>query len=274
MMKKWILPVLCIIFALALPRITHSAEGIGSIITFAENGRGCDDSLVRLSFTYTPLVDDGDNHDWVQVALYDGAGVMLAYGAYGADTVTNIPTSVGRFSLRFNALGNSPTARPFVMSFRDSDGATAPENFEDLTELVRYPIDPVAIGATRCDTLPYNALGIGLDDGRVNWMDNAQTAAVYCEADGSITLLAISQETGRALYALRAPIREIVRVGIPKDDPVLIKQDSRADIRLYRLSSGEFQVVAPYTDAVNGTSPNGYNFIWSGCETPINGSTR
>lgn len=273
-MKKWLIPVWCVIIALALPIITYSAEGIGSIITFAENGRGCDDSLVRLSFTYTPNVNDGNNRDWVQVALYDGAGVLLAYGAYGADAVTNIPTSVGRFSLRFNALGNSPTARPFVISFRDSDGATTPDNFENLTELVRYPFDPVAIGATRCDTLPYAPLGIGLDDGRINWMDNAQTAAVYCEADGSITLLAISQQTGRALYALRAAIRDIVRIGIPTTDPVLIRQDSRQDMRLYRLSSGEFQVVAPYTDAVNGTAPNGYNFIWAGCETPTNGVTR
>lgn len=273
-MKKWFIPVVCVVVALALPRISHSAEAIGSIITFAENGRGCDDSLVRLSFTYTPLIDDGDKHDWVQVALYDGAGVLLAYGAYGADAVTNIPTTVGRFSLRFDALGNRPTTRPFVISFRDSDGTTPPDDFEDLTELVRYPFDPVAIGATRCDSLPYNPLGIGLDDGRINWMDNAQTVAVYCEADGSITLLAISQQTGRALYAVRAPIRDIARMGIPTADPVLIRQDMRQEIRLYRLNSGEFQVVAPYTDAVNGTSPNGYTFIWAGCETPTNGVTR
>lgn len=273
-MWKWFLCASLLLIALGWARPTHSAERIGSIITFAENGRGCDDSLIRLSFTYIPHINDGDGRDWVQVALYDGAGVMLAYGAFGAEGITNAPTAVGRFMLRFNALGNSPTARPFVMSFRDGDGTTPPNDFDNLTELVRYPIDPVAIGATRCDSLPYTPLGIGLDDGRINWMHNAQTAAVYCERDGSVTLLAIAQETGRALYAVRVPIREIVRVGIPKREPTLIRQDSRQQIRLYRLSTGEFQVVAPYTDAVQGVLPNGYSFIWTGCETPTTGVTR
>jgi hypothetical protein len=271
---KWFIPILLFIIAFALPRMGHTAEGLGSIIAFAENGNGCDDSLVRLSFTYTPKINDGNNRDWVQVALYDGAGMMLAYGAYGAETVTNIPTRVGRFVLRFNALGNTPTTRPFIISFREGDGTTPPNDFENLTELVRYPVDPVAIGATRCDTLPYTPLGIGLDDGRINWMDNAQTVAVYCETNGNITLLAISQETGRALYALRVTVREITRVAIPKETSALIKADMRNEIRLYRLSSGEFQVVAPYTDAVNGTQPNGYSFIWTGCEAPTQGVTR
>ncbi|MDX2077636.1 MAG: hypothetical protein SFZ02_14500 [bacterium] len=264
-----------VIITLVAPRPTLAAEGIGSIVVFAENGVGCDDAALRFFFSYIPSTDDfNTQYDWVDVALYDASGVMLAYNAYSANFTGGNVARIGTFSMTFNALGNTPTIRPFYLSFRESNHNTTSADFADLTELVRYPFDPVAIGATLCDNLPYAPLGIGMEDGRVNWEDNAQTAAVYCEADGSITLVAISQDTGRGLYALRASAREIARAGIPDTDPILLKQDMREEMRLYRLSSGEFQVVAPYTDAVQGTLPNGYSFLWTGCEAPKAGTTK
>lgn len=266
---------MAILITILIPRPTRAAEAVESIVVFAQNGTGCEDSAINFFFTYTPNTNDWSNQrDWVNVALYDATGVMLAYNAYSALAVSESPASIGKFTMRFDALGVNPTARPFYLSFRDGSDTSALADFGNLPELVRYPFDPVAIGATRCDGLSYAPLGMGLEDGRVNWMDNAQTAAVYCEADGSITLLAIAQETGRGLYALRVTVREITRAGIPDEEPVLIKADNRDAIRLYRLSGGEFQVVAPYTDAVQGTLPNGYVFIWWGCETPTEGVVR
>jgi hypothetical protein len=274
-MKLFLISIV-LFLALVAPRPIFGAEAVGSIVAFAENGAGCDDSAVRFFFTYTPTTDDENGQrDWVGVGLYDASGIMLAYNAYSVATdIGGTPTPIGTFTLRFNALGNTPVTRPFFLSFRDANGATTLDNFDDLTELTRYPFDPVALGASRCDNLPYAPLGIGLEDGRVNWDANGQTVAVYCEANGNITLVAISQETGRGLYALRVTGREIVRAGVPSETPVLIKQDTREAIRLYRLSSGEFQAVAPYTDSVAGTDPNGYNFIWTGCDAPTTGVTR
>ena len=273
-MKKLIV-MMAGLLILIMSRPIQAAEDIHSIVAFAENGVGCEDSAVRFFFTYTPSTNDWNNQrDWVHVGLFDATGLMLAYNAYSAVSVSNLPTPTGVFKLRFDALGNTPTTRPFYLSFRDGDDTTSQADFGNLTELTRYPFDPVAVGATRCDKLGYTPLGIGLDDGRVNWMDNAQTAAVYCEADGSITLLAISQDTGRGLYAIRVTVREVARAGIPEEEPLLLKTDMRDEMRLYRLSTGEFQVVAPYTDAVQGTLPNGYVFIWSGCELPTSGIVR
>ncbi len=273
---KFLFMLILLSLALVAPRPAFAAEAVASIVAFAENGTGCNDSAVRFFFTYTPNTDDENGRrDWVGVGLYDASGVMLAYNAYSVtDGIGATPTPIGTFTLRFNALGNAPTTRPFFLSFRDANGNTTMDNFDDLSELARYPFDPVAIGASRCDALPYAPLGIGLEDGRVNWDANGQTVAIYCEANGNITLVAISQETGRGLYVLRVTGREVVRAGVPSETPALIKQDTREEIRLYRLSSGEFQAVAPYTDAVAGTDPNGYNFIWTGCDAPIMGVTR
>ncbi|NDJ86844.1 MAG: hypothetical protein GYB66_13255 [Chloroflexi bacterium] len=83
-----------------------------------------------------------------------------------------------------------------------------------------------------------------------------RTAAIYCRANGAIEVYAIVN--GNGVPAFTATPEEIAAVGVPLAN-TLIKEGG-GGIRLYRLSSGEFQVNAPM-----GSDPNGYVVIWDGC---------
>ncbi|MBI5930918.1 MAG: LysM peptidoglycan-binding domain-containing protein [Chloroflexi bacterium] len=93
------------------------------------------------------------------------------------------------------------------------------------------------------------------DDGRVNaiTLDGAQTAAVYCRANGIEVIKLLGNQPVTALYAT---VQEIVTVGVPYTN-TLIK--SGWDVNLYRLTTGEFQINAP------GLGGKEYVFKWSGC---------
>jgi LysM repeat protein len=93
------------------------------------------------------------------------------------------------------------------------------------------------------------------DDGRVNniIVDPEQTAAVYCRTNGIEVLKVIGNQPVTALFAT---VQEINAVGVPRVN-TLIK--SGLDVRLYRLTSGEFQINAP------GLQGKEYVFTWSGC---------
>lgn len=95
------------------------------------------------------------------------------------------------------------------------------------------------------------------DDGRVNniIVDPEQTAAVYCRTNGIEVLKVIGNQPVTALFAT---VQEINAVGVPRVN-TLIK--SGLDVRLYRLTSSEFQINAL------GLQGKEYVFTWSGCPT-------
>lgn len=84
-----------------------------------------------------------------------------------------------------------------------------------------------------------------------------RSAAIYCKADGSVEVYEIINSAG--VYAFNASAAEIAAIGFPASN-TLIKQGGSSNIRLYRLTSGQFQVNAP----LNGDA-NGYVVIWDGC---------
>ena len=88
-----------------------------------------------------------------------------------------------------------------------------------------------------------------------------QTAAIYCQADG-IDVYGI--EGGAGWLAFHATQAEIDAVGISSEN-TLIKASEDGTIRLYRLSTGEFQVNSPIFDRIRGNLPDGYVFIFEGC---------
>ena len=104
-----------------------------------------------------------------------------------------------------------------------------------------------------------------LFDGRLNRVceEPWQTAAVYCRADGAIDVYGITN--GEGWLAFRATQAEVDSLGIPNQNG-LIDRSADGKIRLYRLTTGEFQVNAPLWDTVKGYLPNGYVFRWNGCE--------
>lgn len=93
--------------------------------------------------------------------------------------------------------------------------------------------------------------------------DPARTAAIYCKPDGSIDVWQVVNSQGVPAFTA-SPI-DIAAVPSRPLANTLIKSDSQGDlgVRLYRLTSGEFQINAP-----RGNNPNGYVFIWNGCGTP------
>jgi subtilisin-like proprotein convertase family protein len=75
-------------------------------------------------------------------------------------------------------------------------------------------------------------------DGRLNSCDAGQTAAVYCAADGTVTVLAIWK--GEGFPGIVATKAEIDAVPLHPAKNTLIKEGN--GVRLYRLTSGKLQV--------------------------------
>jgi hypothetical protein len=102
-------------------------------------------------------------------------------------------------------------------------------------------------------------------DGRLNSIceEPYQTAAIYCRADGSIDVYGITD--GEGWLAFRTTQAEIDAVGVPAQNNLIERSDD-GKIRLYRLSTGEFQVNAPMWDVVRGNLPDGYVFQFGGCQ--------
>lgn len=102
-------------------------------------------------------------------------------------------------------------------------------------------------------------------DGRLNSIceEPWQTAAIYCRADGSIDVYGITDSVG--WLAFRTTPSEIDAVGIPSQNSLLERSDD-GKIRLYRLSTGQFQVNSPIWDNLRGNLPDGYIFQFNGCQ--------
>jgi hypothetical protein len=86
-----------------------------------------------------------------------------------------------------------------------------------------------------------------------------RTTAIYCQSDGGYDVYGITD--GAGWFAFRITQEEIDAVGIPSVN-TLLKQTEDGKIRLYRLTTGEFQVNAPRWDNIYGNIPDGYVYIW------------
>ena len=103
-----------------------------------------------------------------------------------------------------------------------------------------------------------------VDASRGDWEVNptsqypARTAAIYCKADGSVEIWEVINGVGQ--FAMSVSPVQIAQVGLSATDNLLIAQGGSTNVRLYRLTSGEFQVNSP-----SGGDPNGYVHRWGGC---------
>lgn len=96
-------------------------------------------------------------------------------------------------------------------------------------------------------------------DYEVNPSDPSRSAAIFCRIDGSIDIWQVVNGQGTPWFTATADI--ISAVPSRPAQNTLVMQGG--EIRLYRLTSGEFQVNAP-----RDGDPNGYVFIWGGCGLP------
>jgi hypothetical protein len=93
-------------------------------------------------------------------------------------------------------------------------------------------------------------------DGRLNDCDAGQTAAIYCEGDGSVTIYAIYAGTGYKAFSVS--LDEIAQIPTYPQTNTLIKENMGA--RLYRLTSGWLQL-----NRVEDGTANDYRFIFADC---------
>lgn len=96
-------------------------------------------------------------------------------------------------------------------------------------------------------------------DGRANSYELAAPLAVYCENDG-IAVYAIGPES-KGEWAFFSSAEEIAAV--PQNPEVNTVIEQGLGIRLFRLTSGEFQIVSPLLQ--DGTT---YNFMFDACTGP------
>lgn len=81
--------------------------------------------------------------------------------------------------------------------------------------------------------------------------EGQQTASVYCNADGSVSVWVVIDSVD--YLAFTATLTDLMQVPAQPPQDILIK--SGQGIALYRLSTGELQF----------QSANGYVFRWCGC---------
>lgn len=101
-------------------------------------------------------------------------------------------------------------------------------------------------------------------DGRIN-QEQWATAAVYCVVNGNIDVYAISA-AGLGTLVIRENWAALEALGIPAENELRAESED-GSIRLYRLSSGEWQINAP----ADGNA-NGYVYRWREC-TPGGGGS-
>ncbi len=102
-----------------------------------------------------------------------------------------------------------------------------------------------------------NAISLPFPDGRIN-QEQWATAAVFCVVNGNIDIYAINA-SGVGSLVIREDWAALEALGIPAQNE-LRAQSEDGSIRLYRLSSGEWQINAP----ADGNE-NGYVYRWREC---------
>jgi hypothetical protein len=104
---------------------------------------------------------------------------------------------------------------------------------------------------------PATTVPVLFSDGRLNNNDAAETAAIYCLADGSVRVYVYAEPKWAVSFT--ASPEEIATIATKPAKNTLIKQGWKA--QLYRLTTGQLQVNAPGADGAKGD----YVFIFTNC---------
>lgn len=213
----------------------------------------CSNIIVELLMSRTANFSDGMVNgvavDFYYAVVYDGYG-----NPHYADDLAVVFPSSGTVTPQVDgAFLGAFTARPArVVIYDVISGGIRP-----LNEATEYP--PVAsvtfdpgLYAPNCLDLPF------VEDQRINSLEIEpwQTVAVYCQVNGLIDIYQIN-EFSEGYLVIHATRPEIDAVGVPTVN-TLIESSSDGAVRLYRLSTGEYQVIAPRDHLFDG-----YVFIWN-----------
>lgn len=212
----------------------------------------CSNLIVEVQIERTAGGADGTANgldvDFYYIVVFDGYG-----NPHYADDLAVVYPSSGTITPQINDrhLG-AFFARPARIAVYDViTGGHFP-----LNEIQDYPIvasttfDP-ALFAPNCNDIPF------VQDTRINRLDLEpwQTVAIYCERNGTIDIYRINQQS-QGYLVIHLTRDDIDAVGVPTFN-TLIATSEDGVVRLYRLNSGEYQVIAP-RDAMF----DGYIYRW------------
>lgn len=244
--------------ALLLPGQADPAEALAGTmsITNAYDVHGdCSQVAVEIQIEdrFGNTNDDG-LFDYYYALVYDGAGNLHATrklrAAFGnvAD-VSGITIDENFFS--------EPIIRPLRVVLYDVNlaGELELDRIRDFPRIADQFFDPATI-LPACEARELYTI----NDERENVLTEApwQTAAIYCRSDGGFDVYFV-QDGVNGVLAVRITPAEINAVGIPTEN-TLLEASANAQVQVWRLSTGEFQV-----NASTATDYLGYVFRWDGC---------
>jgi hypothetical protein len=199
--------------------------------------------------------DDGAGFDYYHLVVYDGTG-LPHYSSSKQAAVTGFPNVIN-VVVSVNEVFYFPiAARPLkVVMYDTTSGSNLNLGAIESSPVVASTmIDPAGFAAS-CGALPF------IEDPRVNKViyEPYQTAAVFC-IRGSIEVYAVDPITSNGTLVIRVTAREIDDIGIPENEHLLLGTSPDGNVRLYRLTTGYFQVNAPLNNVRDG-----YVVLWAGC---------
>ncbi len=233
-MKKWIFSSVVVavvaVFAVILLPAKQVQAACGTVLT------GSFPSTAPNQTTSTFAVLAGDV---VTATATDSAGTATGIGAdiningtfYGAGQTSNVSRTT---------VATAPANGTAYVFFYNNSGTGGTLNWT------------VSISGPNCGG------GFPTYDDRVNPQAWA-TAVLYCRDEAIHVYDVDTASVGRVLFVVTP--EEIAELGVPSVNTVLEQGlGTRGVITLYRLASGEFQVVAPDTQPGKD-----YTFTWAGC---------
>lgn len=192
----------------------------------------------------------------------------LPTGISGSESFTISVPGVGVVAGYGDGVVEGPAGGPNVITVAVTAAYTVPANSSITVSYTSYRQREFT-GDSATYTLDYNCTtgitvssGLPFNDDRVN-QQGAASAALYCIENSGIEVWSIDAR-GQGAYAFTASNRDISRVAFNPTVNTVVDQalGSRGLIQLYRLTSGEFQLVSP---GEAGDDSKVYNFIFPGC---------
>jgi hypothetical protein len=158
-------------------------------------------------------------------------------------------TANGTFDVSGPVSATHVTSYSYTFPADSMAGLTFTSNpWKTLTFVVQCgPFASTGSGGTGGNSVTF----LNFTDGRMNSHDGAETAAVYCESDGGVTVYAVVKSVGT--LAFKVTKAELDAVPAKPEHNTLIK--AGLGMSLYRLTTGELQINAP----------DNYVFTWDGC---------
>ena len=192
----------------------------------------------------------------------------LPTGFSGSESFSVSVPGVGVVAGYGDGLVEGPAGGPNIITVVVSAAYSVPANTSISVSYTSFR-QPEFQGDSATYTLDYNCTtgvttssGLPFNDTRVN-QQAAASAALYCIENAGLEIWSINA-SGRGEYAFTATNREISRVPFnPTVNTVIDQaQGPRGLIQVYRLTSGEIQLVSP---GEAGDDTKVYNFIFPGC---------